>query len=803
MQAGWQRERLTAMTPSTSPNAAAPSGGHPATPPAGAPVDLWGLGDDDAIASTDQDKFGRARFAHHLTDVIRSAPDAASFRIGLYGEWGEGKTSVMALMEPKLPEEEFVCARVSAWDVQNATEVVRRVLAALARKAKLPPDESWRARFRRAGGRVEDVRKAAADAHWAARVLDMVAGDVLATKGREAAEAQLRKELDEARGALKGRRPVVFVDDLDRAPSAELPRVLMALREALPMPGLVFVLAISLRAVEQALERSTFGLETPARFLEKIVEFPTHLPPIPRAALEAYAVRRIGELPGLRRPESLRDMAALLPDNPRRLKLFLRTLAAFQRTFARFDDDEIDWRRVYLGQLLHVEFPDETRRLLADPKALGTLDDALSMELLRTTPGTRPVPMAAPALPDGPPSAAPSSPLEALAPKDGERRTRFLAICEQMRRPVLADDDYSLRDVLSLGFAPPVVTRQEVRALIAELRLMARTERGARLKAFAEDRGGATQVAAAVWATLLRLREHAIGRSRSALTPFEQGLADATSDGLTGIADAVVTGAGWFASGALGAKAWGRWFAQARPSGDLETPRQAAVRERALRLAGDMLQSAPASEVQDIYLKLEGARALRDFDNAPASFVAAVETLWVTAEGRLAEEALDRFRRPRGLMSYYGAATRDVALSMLLAPESRLYIGPASPDWMARFEVLADEAAAGNAVIAQNCFALLHEVARSANGSGGRLAQSQAAALLGNERLVRLLWRASSAGPWTDGQAEVLEAVRFVVLRASAAQSAWLPAPPWWSETVRARASEHEEEIARARADAV
>src|ERR1043165_6186909 len=58
-------------------------------------------------APTDIDCLNRLRFAKSMTDLIVHAPKGTSFRIGLYGSWGEGKTSVMRMMESNLRSEDI------------------------------------------------------------------------------------------------------------------------------------------------------------------------------------------------------------------------------------------------------------------------------------------------------------------------------------------------------------------------------------------------------------------------------------------------------------------------------------------------------------------------------------------------------------------------------------------------------------------------------------------------------------------------------------------------------------------------
>ena len=60
--------------------------------------------EDSPIKTKTEDKYGRNRLVENIAKVIESKTKAkhSSFTIGLYGAWGEGKTSVLNLLKEKL-----------------------------------------------------------------------------------------------------------------------------------------------------------------------------------------------------------------------------------------------------------------------------------------------------------------------------------------------------------------------------------------------------------------------------------------------------------------------------------------------------------------------------------------------------------------------------------------------------------------------------------------------------------------------------------------------------------------------------
>src|SRR5579862_7526842 len=49
--------------------------------------------DDAPITSPDEDRFSRAPFAERIAHVFATRRDSASLVVGIYGPWGDGKSS--------------------------------------------------------------------------------------------------------------------------------------------------------------------------------------------------------------------------------------------------------------------------------------------------------------------------------------------------------------------------------------------------------------------------------------------------------------------------------------------------------------------------------------------------------------------------------------------------------------------------------------------------------------------------------------------------------------------------------------
>src|SRR4051812_9970711 len=81
-------------------------------------------GYDDPISDEAADLLGRAGFARELATLAVASPYGWSTRIGVYGEWGEGKTSVVRLAQRYLEGEGHLTIEYNPWGCRNTDEMI-------------------------------------------------------------------------------------------------------------------------------------------------------------------------------------------------------------------------------------------------------------------------------------------------------------------------------------------------------------------------------------------------------------------------------------------------------------------------------------------------------------------------------------------------------------------------------------------------------------------------------------------------------------------------------------------------------
>ncbi len=270
--------------------------------------------------------------------------------IGLQGEWGTGKTSLMSLLLEDFNEKNIACSWVNTWEYslfRGANETTPGVLRGMLEKLK----ESCKSRgIWTLKDDTEEKFKSAA------RFLGGLANQIVAKQTgvnvKDAAASGRSQnspaEVSEIKALIadlindlitdpnnKIEKVVFFVDDLDRIPPGDAVEVLEALKNIFDIPNCVFILAIDYDIVVKGLE-SKFGPKTDENerefrsFFDKIIQVPFSMP-IGTYNIENFLVEKLKDL-GTAMPENEKELYVKavkysIGYNPRSLKRYLNAFS--------------------------------------------------------------------------------------------------------------------------------------------------------------------------------------------------------------------------------------------------------------------------------------------------------------------------------------------------------------------------------------------------------------------------------------------------------------------------------------------
>ncbi|WP_313497666.1 KAP family P-loop NTPase fold protein [Pseudoxanthomonas mexicana] len=317
------------------------------------------FGHDSPVYYRNEDFYDRWPVATAISRVIASSPLGWSTRIGLYGPWGDGKTSVLNLLERQQKEANNIVIRFSPWGASTEDEIWNGFTKALRRglkraRTKLPlrdqalyfirRNASWLGKALSALGKASN-----ADVPGASAGSDFAAGLIQKHLKPSRKDAQAMAEV------LSGRRVIVLIDDLDRTDPKVIPKLLLALRDLLDFSRFTFVLAFDHGVVSRAITSHNSAWHNAESFLDKIIDFPFDLPPPTQAQVERLARDQFFKLCPFVPTSALDSVISLFPSNPRRLKLLGRVVASTKVEAGRHAVDEINWPIAIIFAMLRLE----------------------------------------------------------------------------------------------------------------------------------------------------------------------------------------------------------------------------------------------------------------------------------------------------------------------------------------------------------------------------------------------------------------------------------------------------------------
>lgn len=717
---------------------------------------------DSPIAAKAEDQFGRARLAGSLAEVIDNAPHGSSMRIGIYGEWGEGKSSVLRLMEERLAEIGHVCVWVAPWLGKTTEEVWEQILTSIAEKLEVKT-----ARLRVAAAAVQSVeaaRSVAGEAHWGAKFIAGVVGEPLKQAMERLAAAQRENMKQSIDRRIAEKKIIVFVDDLDRTDHSIVPKLLMSLRELFDAPNFYFVLALSPKVVAAGLTHVGFGGEQPERFLEKIVELPVRLPPLDDRSIARYIGKGIDAIRDSVRVEELQGIVSFLPRNPRRIKLYLRFLASLSKELDRFRDDEISWRMLYLALMLRLEFPDEVRALAADDEAVADLHHGkIRVRSLSRAENSEA-----------------EQPLEAkYAPPERAGHERFLHLCQAMREIGGLSSSLSLADMLLLIERPPVFTLKELDLLFVDFNgAQSKESQRVVLEAFiGSDESGQLDLERAeqAFGASILIRDSQLDQAVNSESREQLAACAANALRATGLIRFQIEEMGCFKLGLLGARSWLSLYSHGLKWSRFHRQKEyAALRKEEEQL---LLLSSGALPTEAILQVLE-KRPFEEHHRVggeAATFLALGERIRSELSAKAVSHILTLFEVDSGLQRYWAIEWGSMGKWLLFERGSPFHTKRNRKRLIALLRKSSRQR-----VIHENALTYFRMLCYGAF-EGGSFVVRECRELLQDTELVSLLWKAAVARPLNPRVAGTFRGYRDLLVKGGLDEAS-VPRPGWWRQ---------------------
>ncbi|MCP4111966.1 MAG: AAA family ATPase [Desulfobacteraceae bacterium] len=218
------------------------------------------------------DDLGFVKYADVFSDIIQNTNELP-FTIGIFGDWGSGKTTLMRMIREQVGK---TCKTIwfNAWKYDDKQYLTKALLKTIHDEAMKSTDINTEI--------IKDVLKRAADFTGQA-----FTGKKLGTMFFETfnLDPAYRNLVEEATHEIireyvgKDGRLVIFIDDLDRCLPENTITVLEAIKLYLDNEQCVIVLGVDRDSIEIAIEQRYPKMKITGKdYLEKIVQIPFGIP---------------------------------------------------------------------------------------------------------------------------------------------------------------------------------------------------------------------------------------------------------------------------------------------------------------------------------------------------------------------------------------------------------------------------------------------------------------------------------------------------------------------------------------------
>ncbi len=331
-------------------------------------------GFDAAVKCREDDYLNRWPFAREIYGIATTGPRDWSVRIGIYGEWGTGKTSVLEFISEMVKQDQQILIRFNPWEHSTKDSLWRAFVLAIFSDPTLAKIAG--AKRARAKGLISTFLKGTNIAKSGAEIFNDKAGKAIGA-GLDLVKIFFsfgENDLKSLREALGDKRIVILIDDLDRTAPELVPEVLFALKELMNIPGFAFICAFDPVVVGEVLGEFHPGFGIGLKFLEKIIDYPRWLPEPLVEDLAALAKADSKHFCDYVPEKELRDAICLLPRNPRAVRQFIRLLALLKPQVQRHNEEELRWNVILAANVLKIRQPRLAHVLLKDEAFWGKIE---------------------------------------------------------------------------------------------------------------------------------------------------------------------------------------------------------------------------------------------------------------------------------------------------------------------------------------------------------------------------------------------------------------------------------------------
>lgn len=242
---------------------------------------------DIPITDESQDFFSRKPLVDVIVRAIReySTDQTNCITIGIYGPWGEGKTSIMNMVYSRLSQlkykDKLTLVKYNPWLIKDQESLLIDFFKTIIGAGPSKKLNSFLKRYAnlisyiagQASEKIAPLLGNTVSSLFGRIINGLPGGEQSVEECKHSISFQLKKEK---------RHLIVFIDDLDRLDAQEIHTVFRLIKQVADFDNVIYLVAIDVQRVTDVLEKeNNYG----NCFIDKIIQIPITLPKLQRADL--------------------------------------------------------------------------------------------------------------------------------------------------------------------------------------------------------------------------------------------------------------------------------------------------------------------------------------------------------------------------------------------------------------------------------------------------------------------------------------------------------------------------------------
>ena len=259
---------------------------------------------DQPIGTYHEDLLGRYAFAKALANAIIAYHQKESISIGLFGEWGSGKTSIINMTLEEITSSQtstkpFII-KFNPWNFSDQNQLVQQFFNELS--LVLCREDSAEKHLQI--GRTIQKYSRFFEPFSFVPTLSIIGETAKAIKGvgiaaEKAGEgdiknlATIKNELNDLLKEIESKL-IIVIDDIDRLNNTEIRQIFQLVKSLADFPNTIYLLSFDKNVVINALMKVQEG--SGDDYLEKVIQVPFEIPQISKTEVENFLFTKLNEL---------------------------------------------------------------------------------------------------------------------------------------------------------------------------------------------------------------------------------------------------------------------------------------------------------------------------------------------------------------------------------------------------------------------------------------------------------------------------------------------------------------------------